>query len=62
MKKIFFLIIISFICATVYAQQEASNWFFGDGAGIQFNQDGTITATIGNLNILLVIKFKIKLI
>ena len=50
MKKIFFLIIITFISATVYAQQEASNWFFGDGAGIQFNQDGTITATTGNLN------------
>lgn len=50
MKKIFFLVLIAFICSSVYAQQEASNWFFGDNAGIIFNQDGTITPTTGALS------------
>ncbi|ARV10478.1 hypothetical protein BTO05_12865 [Winogradskyella sp. PC-19] len=50
MKKILFLLAFAITSISLNAQQEASNWFFGDGAGIQFNQDGTITPTTGNLN------------
>lgn len=50
MKKIFFLLAFAITSVNLNAQQEASNWFFGDGAGIQFNPDGTITPTTGNLN------------
>jgi gliding motility-associated-like protein len=52
MKKI---IILSFLFFTSFAfsQQEASNWYFGYGAGIKFNTDGTVTAlTDGRLNTL----------
>lgn len=28
----------------VFSQQQASNWYFGENAGIQFAEDGTITA------------------
>ncbi|MFD1063437.1 T9SS type B sorting domain-containing protein [Winogradskyella litorisediminis] len=50
MKKIFFLLAVLLFADYLSAQQEASNWFFGDGAGIQFNNDGTITPTTGNLS------------
>lgn len=52
MKKI---IIIPFLFFTnfVFSQQEASNWYFGYGAGIKFNTNGTITSlTNGQLNTL----------
>lgn len=33
------------------AQSQASNWYFGDGAGIRFNDNGSVTAlTDGKLN------------
>ncbi|GGI57115.1 T9SS type B sorting domain-containing protein [Winogradskyella haliclonae] len=44
MKKILFLIIFTILGLSVNAQNEASNWYFGDNAGIRFNQDGSITA------------------
>lgn len=54
MKKqylILFLSIFSFL--QVAAQRETSNWYFGYGAGIQFNDNGSVTAlTDGKLNTL----------
>ncbi|RNC84904.1 MAG: gliding motility-associated C-terminal domain-containing protein [Winogradskyella sp.] len=44
MKKIVFLLFVLLSSTHLIAQQEASNWYFGDNAGIRFNQDGTITA------------------
>ena len=51
MKKILSLIILT-ISFGLYAQQEASNWYFGENAGIQFDAGaGTVTAvTDGQLN------------
>ena len=31
----------------LYAQGETSNWYFGNGAGITFNNDGTVTPLTG---------------
>ncbi|WP_445957893.1 T9SS type B sorting domain-containing protein [Yeosuana sp.] len=39
--------LVFLLCCVVYnisAQSEASNWYFGDNAGIRFNADGTITS------------------
>ena len=45
MKKIAILIITLLCCAFSNAQKEASNWYFGDKAGISFNIDAdTVTA------------------
>lgn len=44
MKKLFFFVSVLFISISLSAQQEASNWYFGDNAGIQFNANGTVTA------------------
>ncbi len=44
MKKIITLIFL-FICVTLSAQQEAANWYFGYGAGMQFDQ------ATGNVNV-----------
>ena len=43
MKKTFFLPLMLFSFVHIIAQERASNWYFGDNAGIRFNQDGTIT-------------------
>ena len=51
MKKciLVFTVFIGFsLCLN--AQREASNWFFGDGAGIRFEANGDITPTTGSLN------------
>jgi len=46
---LFYIIFINFLC--VYSQQEASNWYFGENAGIQFGGDGSITVlNDGQLN------------
>ncbi|WP_158973709.1 T9SS type B sorting domain-containing protein [Cellulophaga sp. L1A9] len=54
MKKQYFsflFFIITFF--TVTAQSETSNWYFGFGAGIQFNDNGSVTPlTNGKLNTL----------
>ncbi len=42
LKHITFLTILLF-CTLVYSQKEASNWYFGDFAGIRFNANGSIT-------------------
>lgn len=46
------VLIIVFLSSTFcFAQKEASNWYFGDNAGISFNPDGTVTElTNGKLN------------
>ncbi|WP_299891646.1 T9SS type B sorting domain-containing protein [uncultured Lacinutrix sp.] len=43
MKKII-TILLCFLCSAINAQQEASNWYFGDNAGISFDLNGNITA------------------
>ncbi len=51
MKKIFLLVIVNTIWSlAVYGQGEASNWFFGNRAGLRFNADNSITvlSTPGN--------------
>ncbi|SFN86329.1 gliding motility-associated C-terminal domain-containing protein [Bizionia echini] len=50
MKKIlFYTFLICFV--GVYGQQQASNWYFGENAGIQFAADGTVSAlNDGQLN------------
>ncbi|GAA3599044.1 T9SS type B sorting domain-containing protein [Flavivirga amylovorans] len=50
MKKIITFTILCFSLHS-YAQNEASNWYFGSNAGIRFNPNGTITElTDGQLN------------
>ena len=50
MKKILVLPFL-FFASFVFSQQEASNWYFGQNAGIKFNNDGSVTAlTDGQLN------------
>lgn len=41
--KIKFIIFFSLLFLEAFSQGEASNWFFGDKAGIKFNMDNTIT-------------------
>ena len=46
MKK--FLFYILFLCFAVsYSQQQASNWYFGENAGIQFDSNGGVSAIDG---------------
>ena len=46
-----FFVLFAILSAT--AQREASNWYFGENAGIQFNPNGSITAlSNGQLNTL----------
>jgi gliding motility-associated-like protein len=42
MKKIFFFLLFTLSLATTYAQYEASNWFFGDHAGLTFNSGSPV--------------------
>lgn len=51
MKKIAISIILLILCVDVGAQAEASNWYFGDRAGIRFDSDGSVTELLdGKLN------------
>ncbi len=51
MKKITTLTILFIISHVVFSQNEASNWYFGNNAGIRFNTNGSITElTDGQLN------------
>lgn len=43
MKKTLLLPFL-FFANFVFSQQEASNWYFGEKAGIKFNNDGSVTA------------------
>ncbi|TYB79565.1 T9SS type B sorting domain-containing protein [Bizionia myxarmorum] len=50
MKKILLIIFLLSVVVS-YGQQQASNWYFGENAGIQFGLDGNITAlNDGQLN------------
>lgn len=42
MKKILLLSFL-FFTSLVFSQQEASNWYFGQNAGIKFHPDGSVT-------------------
>ncbi|AEH00086.1 T9SS type B sorting domain-containing protein [Lacinutrix sp. 5H-3-7-4] len=42
MKKVFNFLLLC-CCFAVYSQQEASNWYFGDNAGINFDLNGNVT-------------------
>jgi gliding motility-associated-like protein len=45
MKKILLIFTTLLICNLSQAQKEASNWYFGDNAGVKFNLDtGTVSA------------------
>ncbi len=43
MKNTLILLLICFIGLNCIAQNEASNWYFGENAGISFNPNGSIT-------------------
>ncbi|TMM53471.1 T9SS type B sorting domain-containing protein [Maribacter algarum] len=46
MRIISMVLLVSLFCPTLFfGQGETSNWFFGNGAGITFNSDGSITPT-----------------
>jgi hypothetical protein len=52
MKKLI-LLPFFFFTSFVFSQQEASNWYFGQNAGIKFHPDGSVTALAdGQLNTL----------
>lgn len=39
------------LCFGVFGQGETSNWYFGEGAGLKFNNDGSVNALLdGRLN------------
>ncbi|MRI01976.1 T9SS type B sorting domain-containing protein [Kriegella sp. EG-1] len=42
MKK-YNLLFMLFVFAINYGQDETANWYFGNGAGLQFNNDGSVT-------------------
>lgn len=52
MKKNYLSLLICFFCLlNVFAQGETSNWYFGLGAGVHFNTNGSVTPlTNGKLN------------
>ena len=52
MKKLIIFVFL-FFSSFVFSQQEASNWYFGNHAGLKFHPDGTVTAlTDGQLKTL----------
>lgn len=48
--KLKFLLFALLICLKSFSQGEASNWFFGNRAGIRFNNDNSISVLSGNPN------------
>ena len=51
LRKYYFIIAILIFPCTIYAQGETNNWYFGQGAGIKFENNGTVTAlTDGKLD------------
>ena len=52
MKNYLFLIILFCICANLFGQNEAANWYFGRNAGIRFDQVTNLAFSIddGQLN------------
>ena len=43
MKKTILFVIFSLFGLFMYAQNEASNWYFGENAGIKFNANGSVS-------------------
>jgi len=54
MKKVLLIFILAISCPfEVYSQGETANWYFGNGAGLHFNNDGSVSVlTDGRLNTL----------
>lgn len=51
MKKLLLLFLMLFCIINTFAQGEASNWFFGNGAGLVFDVDnGTVAADASAIN------------
>ncbi|WP_452224184.1 T9SS type B sorting domain-containing protein [Lacinutrix chionoecetis] len=48
MKKIVLLLLTLLSCVISNAQKEASNWYFGDNAGVNFNLDTDIVTPLNN--------------
>lgn len=44
-----FILLFSVLIAPMYAQKEAAIWYFGDGAGLDFNSGNPVTLTNGKL-------------
>ncbi|TXN35083.1 T9SS type B sorting domain-containing protein [Flagellimonas hymeniacidonis] len=47
LKKYHYLLLSCLFSLASFGQGETSNWYFGNGAGIRFNNDGTVTALDG---------------
>lgn len=45
--KFFISLLTLLLCHVVFAQGEANNWYFGNNAGIKFNDDGSVTPLSG---------------
>lgn len=51
LRKYYLLLFIILVPFAIYAQGETSNWYFGQGAGIKFENDGSVTTlTDGQLD------------
>ena len=48
--RAFFILLFSIILAPAYAQKEAAIWYFGYGAGLDFNSGSPVSLTNGSLN------------
>ena len=49
MKKAFLSILLILCITQLHAQREAANWYFGYGAGLDFNSGSPVALTNGNL-------------
>jgi gliding motility-associated-like protein len=48
MKKTLITLVLSFLVLNTFAQNEAANWYFGFGAGIQFNRNTNNVSSVNN--------------
>ncbi|MCF7568212.1 T9SS type B sorting domain-containing protein [Sabulilitoribacter arenilitoris] len=48
MKKIILFVICCLICLNLFSQGEASNWYFGYGGGITFNQNTNAVSAVND--------------
>lgn len=49
--SIYFTLLFLYFPVLLFSQGETSNWYFGEGAGLHFNNDGNVTSlTDGQLN------------
>lgn len=50
MKKIFLVLSLT-LCAQLWAQNQAANWYFGYGAGVKFDVASGTVASVNNGNL-----------